>query len=242
MRNDHIWKSPELVKNYLSGTRLSFPGALQQIEVIAKIIEANDRQIFHLLDLGCGDGILGSIVLDKYPQCHGVFLDFSEDMLNAATKKLSAFGSRIELINYDYSNSDWISKVNHNAPYDLILSGYSIHHQPDNRKKEIYKEIFDLLDSKGLFLNIEHVSSASPWIGKIHDEYFIDSLFEYEKKHGSKNSREEVSNQYYNREDRMANKLSSVEDQCKWLEAIGFFDVDCFFKLFEFSVFGGRKI
>jgi hypothetical protein len=32
-----------------------------------------------------------------------------------------------------------------------------------------------------------------------------------------------------------------VDRQCQWLEAIGFVDVDCFFKLFELASFGGRK-
>ena len=35
--------------------------------------------------------------------------------------------------------------------------------------------------------------------------------------------------------------MASVEDQCEWLREIGFADVDCFFKVFELAVFGGRK-
>ncbi len=40
----------------------------------------------------------------------------------------------------------------------------------------------------------------------------------------------------------MENILALVEDQCDWLREIGFSDVDCFFKLFEVAIFGGRKI
>ncbi len=32
-----------------------------------------------------------------------------------------------------------------------------------------------------------------------------------------------------------------VEAQCKWLRELGYADVDCYLKLFEIAVFGGRK-
>jgi hypothetical protein len=35
--------------------------------------------------------------------------------------------------------------------------------------------------------------------------------------------------------------LAPVDLQCAWLRLIGFQDVDCFFKVFELALFGGRK-
>jgi len=32
-----------------------------------------------------------------------------------------------------------------------------------------------------------------------------------------------------------------VEAQCAWLGEIGFADVDCFFRILELALFGGRK-
>jgi len=43
------------------------------------------------------------------------------------------------------------------------------------------------------------------------------------------------------RPDKVENKLTPVEQQCGWLREIGFNDIDCFFKLFEIAIFGGRK-
>lgn len=241
MSNYEVWKSPELVKRYLSGMRSSFPGAMQQFEVMMKLINANGTEIKHLLDLGCGDGILGSMVLDQYPQSQGVFVDLSEDMLLAAKQKMSEMLSRVELIQHDYQDKKWVDRVNHKAPYDVIVSGFSIHHQVDVRKKEIYQEIYHLLKPGGLFINVEHVLSRSPWIEHIHDENFVDALSDYENKVGTRKSRQEVSDKYYSREDSSANILALVEDQCEWLREIGYKDVDCYFKLFELTVFGGRN-
>ena len=241
MNNYEIWKSPELVKRYLSGFRNSFPGAIQQIEILSRLIETNAREVDYFLDVGCGDGILGSVGLDKYPKSKGVFLDFSEDMLKAAKEKLSEIIDRVEIINCDYGKKDWVEKVDHWAPYDIIVSGYSIHHQPDERKKEIYQEIFDLLPRGGLFINIDHVLSRSTWGESVHNENFIDALYNYEIEIGTEISRKEVIDNYYNREDKSANILALVEEQCDWLRDVGFTDVDCYHKIFELAVFGGRK-
>lgn len=41
--------------------------------------------------------------------------------------------------------------------------------------------------------------------------------------------------------DKKENILAPVEEQCRRLCDLGYRDVDCFFKVFELSLFGGRK-
>ena len=92
-----------------------------------------------------------------------------------------------------------------------------------------------------MFINLEHVQSATAWGSKIFDERFIDALHQHELKAGGTRSREEVAETYYYRDDKEANILAPVEAQCEWLRAMGFEDVDCFFKHYEIALFGGRK-
>jgi len=54
-------------------------------------------------------------------------------------------------------------------------------------------------------------------------------------------TRPEIEKAYYQRPDKKENILALVETQCQWLRNIGFQDVDCFFKIFELALFGGRK-
>jgi hypothetical protein len=54
-------------------------------------------------------------------------------------------------------------------------------------------------------------------------------------------TRQEIEEVYYQRPDKTENILAPVETQCQWLRDIGFQDVDCFFKVFELALFGGRK-
>jgi SAM-dependent methyltransferase len=128
-----------------------------------------------------------------------------------------------------------------NAPFDAIVSGYAIHHLPDERKRSLYQEIYDLLTPGGIFINIEHVASPTPWLAAINDELFVDSLFAFHGRRQTGKSRDEVATEFYYRPDKVANILAPVSDQCDWLREIGFTDVDCFFKILELAVFGGRR-
>jgi len=236
-RPDEVWKTSALAALYLEGVRGAIPLAPQQVDVMLRLIEAVQRPVRSFLDLGCGDGVLASALLERFPDARSVLVDFSEPMLAAARERLRAANTLPLFVLADYGMSSWTQAVEGAAPYDAIISGYSIHHQPDVRKREVYTEIFGLLASGGVFVNVEHVASPSPWAEAVHDRLFVDHLACY---HRNK-SRDEVSREYYNRPDKAANILAPVEMQCRWLREIGFADVDCYFKIFELAVFGGRR-
>ena len=232
-----VWKSASLTQAYLSGVRAAIPSQAERMDIMLRLLAANGRPVARFLDLGCGDGVLGRVVLGPYPQAHGVFLDFSEPMLAAARAQLDA---RHTLLCVDYGDPDWLRSMAGWAPFDAVVSGFSIHHQPDARKREIYAEIHSLLAPGGMFVNIEHVQSATPWGSRIFDEMFVDRLAEYHARHSGK-TREQVAEEFYNRPDKAANILAPVDVQLGWLREIGFVDVDCFSKTFELCLFAGRR-
>jgi N-acetylglutamate synthase-like GNAT family acetyltransferase len=162
-------------------------------------------------------------------------------MLDAARKNLGNM-PQTKVIKVDFSNPGWVDAVAPFLPFDIIVSGFAIHHQPDERKKALYSEIYHMLSTGGVFLNLEHVSSRTPEVERIFDDYFIDLLFGYHSKLDKNNSREDIEHDYYRRPDKKENILAPVDDQCRWLREIGLKDVDCFFKIFELSIFGGRKV
>lgn len=236
-RTDAVWKTSALTSVYLEGVRGAIPLAEQQLDVMQRLIAACASPVRRFLDLGCGDGVLASAILQLFPDAQGLLVDFSEPMLDAARKRFVGADAAVRFLNTDYGVGSWTRAVEDFAPFDAIVSGYSIHHQPDTRKLEIYREIFDLLAPGGIFLNVEHVSSASSWVASVHDELFVDHLH----LHHAGISRADVAATYYDRPDKAANILAPVETQCQWLREIGFADVDCYLKIFELAVFGGRR-
>ncbi len=238
---DNVWKREDLDKRYLEGIRSAIPLAGYQIEVMLYLVRKSLPRLKRFLDLGCGDGILGRAVLSNYPKAKGIFLDFSDTMIEAACKKSPKNNKNLVFITEDYGKPGWVKSVAKYGRQDLIISGFSIHHQKDHRKKSIYREIFDLLKPGGLFLNLEHVASATPWLQYVCDEFFIDALYEYHLSLDQNTKRKTIAKEHYNNPCRRANILTPVEKQCLWLREMGFKEVDCYLKIFELALFGGIK-
>jgi tRNA (cmo5U34)-methyltransferase len=246
VENGRVWQTNALVQTYLTGVRGAIPLAGEQIDVMLRLIGGACPVVERFLDLGCGDGILGQAILDRFPQAQGVFVDFSAPMLAAARERLGENG-RVSLILADYGEPGWTGEIVNsqlpmvNGQFDVVVSGYSIHHQPDERKREIYAEIYGLLKSGGIFINVEHVASASKWVERQFDELFVDALHRYSLAQNLGKNRDEMAQEFYYRPDKVANILAPVETQCHWLREIGFIHVDCYLKVFELAVFGGVK-
>jgi ubiquinone/menaquinone biosynthesis C-methylase UbiE len=241
-RNDKVWQSASVSHDFLEGMRGAIPLASEQLDVMLRLIQAACPNLQNFLDLGCGDGVLAQAILAHYPDACGVLLDFSEPMIEAAQHKLAARRENLTFLVQDYGVPDWLDAIRPYAPFDAVVSGFSIHHQPDTRKRELYQEIFDLLKPGGVFLNLEHVAPPSSWIEKVFDEIFVDALLAFNRKRGMEASREQTALEYHQRPHREANILAPLETQCAWLREIGFIHVDCYLKIFELALFGGVRM
>jgi SAM-dependent methyltransferase len=100
--------------------------------------------------------------------------------------------------------------------FDLVLSGFAIHHVEDDVKRARYAEIFDLLLPGGRFINVEHVSPTE----QLHRDFKVALGID--------------------KGDR-SNRCSPVEDQLSWLRDIGFVDVDCLWKWREMALLHARR-
>lgn len=230
-----LWKNEQRVQTFLSGTRAALPLAQEQLAVMQTLIRAAlPGGVQNFLDLGCGSGVLGQVLFSDFPQAQGVFVDFSEPMLNAARRQLSQHPATI--LHEDFSTPAWLDSVQAHAPFDLVVSGYAIHHLPDERKQTLYQEIYGLLRAGGLFINVEHVASPDQWVERLFEQAIVDGLHQQQPER----PRAEIEQAFYATPDD-ADICAPVEMQCYWLRKIGFEHVDCYMKIFALAVFGGIK-
>ena len=249
-----VWKQAAIVERFLN-FHAAIPLAREQISVMLDLLATRSEPVRSFIDLGCGDGVLAAALLERYPESRGVLADFSEPMLEQASVQLKDFTPQLQFMNLDFGDPAWVEKMLALRPrpaslyqggqaqddFDAIVSRYSIHHQPDERKRSIYEDIFNLLAPGGWFINIEHILPSASLSTELLDTHIIDGRYAIEVVNGGSKTRQEIADIHMNRPDREANLLTSVETQCDWLREIGFEQVDCYFRIFELAVFGGRR-
>lgn len=236
-RKDVVWQRPSVVATYRLARR-GIPFADVHFDIVRRVIQAHGLDVRRVLDLGSGDGMATSALVDRYPVEHAVLVDFSEPMLQEARRNFDGSDLAVDFVWGDLLGSQWRASVETGGPFDLVISRFAIHHLPDGRKKSLYREILDLLRPGGLFIHIEHVRSLSP----VYERAFYRSVADgiYRAESGNR-SVEEIEAVYMHPDERAVNILAPVDDQLSWLREAGFIDVDCLFKAFELAVFAGRR-
>jgi len=234
-----VWKRPEVAAAFLDRVSVHIPDRAKQLEVMFRALALGARAPRRILDVGAGDGLILASALEAFPEAEGIAVDFSPHMLEQARIRLGKFGARASVREGDLASPGWRADLG--GGLDAVLSSFAIHHLPHERKRALYGEVYDLLAPGGIFLNLEHVSSATERVEGLFNDAMIDHLYASRRARGEECTRERVRQDFIDRPDRAANILAPVDEQCAWLREIGFRDVDCFWKYFELAIFGGVR-
>jgi SAM-dependent methyltransferase len=100
--------------------------------------------------------------------------------------------------------------------FDVVVSGFAIHHLDDERKVGLLHEVVAQLRPRGRYANLEVVASPTP---ELHAEF-----------------RRAIEREADDPEDR----LVDVETQLGWMRDAGFAHVDCMWKWRGFALLAGR--
>lgn len=211
----NLWAQSEHAKEYLERAN-SIPHRTEGESTLLEFIPPTARRI---LDLGTGNGRLLALVKSRLSAAdppvkrEAVAVDFSPSMLEAVRQRFAG-DPPVTIVAHD---------LDHPLPplgkFDAVVSSFAIHHLLHERKRELYTEIFHLLNRAGVFCNLEHVASPT---ARLHKE-FLHHI-------GKTVDTEDPSN-----------KLLDLEAQLQWLREIGFVDVDCLWKWRELALMVGRK-
>ncbi len=182
----NAWKNPSIVDNFLTKTREARPFQTEQYDILLRLILKSQLTVNNFIDLGCGDGILANTLLTRYPDAHGLLLDYSPSMIDAAKDRMSAFPNQI-IIQSDLSKSNWQDNII--SKPDVVMSGYAIHHLKNGRKYELFEEIFKILKTGGIFINMEHVASTSKFGNSLFNELTVDTQHAKLEKDGKNQSK-----------------------------------------------------
>jgi tRNA (cmo5U34)-methyltransferase len=201
------WSDPAQVDEYLGRV-----GRLQpRLAGEAMLVEVLPASPGRVLDLGCGDGRLAAVVLEHRETVTEVAaLDASPPMLNQARERFAG-DSRVEVREWNLDDS-----IAGFGTFDVIVSGFAIHHLDDARKETLLVEIARQLRPGGVFANLEVVRSATP---ELHAAF-----------------RAAIGRE----RDDPADRLVDVETQLGWMRTAGLEQVDCLWRWRGFALLVGE--
>lgn len=202
------WTDPTQVEWYLKriGT---LPPRIAGEEVLRDVLPETPRSV---LDLGCGDGRLTALALEARPSIErALAVDVSDPMIERARARFRG-DERVVVESFDMNDS--IASL---GGFDLVLSGFAVHHLENGRKGELLAEVSAQLRGNGLFANLDVVASATP---ELHSEFL-----------------RAIGRTADDPEDR----LVDVESQLGWMREAGLVQVDCLWRWRGFALMVGRS-
>lgn len=179
-----------------------------------------------VLDLGAGTGLFSSYILNKYPKATLTLIDLSENMLDIAKTRFQN-KPNIQYIAGDYTQFEYLEQ------FDLVISSLSIHHLNDSEKKHLYQKVYSIMKSNSIFINADQI---------LGNTEFLDSLYKSDWRNYIEHSgldQVEISSAI---ERTKLDRMTTLDQQLRWLNESGFTDVDCIYKYYNFVVMFARKI
>lgn len=235
--NSH-WAKAEFSQEYIDNADIYVIERRRMLAVLRSFyryfLGAKNR--CHVLDLGCGDGIIVHELLKVDASIKATLVDGSEDMLKRAENRLKGFGDHrfLKASFQDLLHKNILDKI-----YDFAVSSLAIHHLATDEKTALFRTVHSRLTAGGYFLIIDvvlaptgalehwYLSLWREWINErktllgIEGDYFDDVIRRYK--------------------DCTDNQPDTLDSQLNALKAVGFREVDCYYKYGVFAVFGGCK-
>lgn len=243
------WHSAEYVESWMAD-KVREAGRRLLRKKLVSLLPFDLGGSIRVLDVGAGTGGLSLEILSAYPNASLICQDFSESMLAHARQQLAPFSGRVTFVKSDLRDPEW--RQTGEGTFDAVVSSFAMHTVPD-RVKEIYREIFDLVNSGGCFLTCDIFTPPGPVLEKAYRKArLIAYQANLKAEMGVEKSLEEVekemSERRRNRGAFLSNRQRSrlvgtftLTNHLGWLAQAGFGEVDCLWKDMRRAVIGGFK-
>jgi tRNA (uracil-5-)-methyltransferase TRM9 len=144
----------ELNQLFYQTFALQFSQSRQRLQPGVKRILESLPPTANFLDLGCGNGELACHLQRRGHQGAYVGLDFSQELLTEARRKVSVEW-RAVFLQADLSRPGWAEGLPQ-APFDFILAFAVLHHLPGNEtRQQVLRTAHSLLTAQGRLIHSE---------------------------------------------------------------------------------------
>lgn len=228
---------------FLSVGDLFTPARQEMEQVFVDLVPAERDEEFVAVDIGTGQGWLSAAVLRHFPASRVLALDGSPVMLEHARAQLADVADRVRFETFRLEDPAWPSGLGHDVR--CFMSSLVIHHLDGPGKRALFERLYRQLQPGGALLIADLVAPTSA-VGRRYLARAWDEVVKQQSlaRTGSLQAYELfVAEQwnYYAFPDDPIDKPSSLVEQLRWLEEVGFVGIDAFWARAGHAIFGGFK-
>ncbi|MCB2264197.1 MAG: class I SAM-dependent methyltransferase [Candidatus Thiosymbion ectosymbiont of Robbea hypermnestra] len=132
--------------SYRKVIKYNYMSHAQIIDVIRQ--ELYDLEDISILDLGCGDSHVLACSVDKEKNFRYLGIDTANDAIRFSEQNLTSHKGIARHIHGDF----FAEMGRLSGDFDVIISGYSLHHLKRENKEEFFALVSNLLSARGTFM------------------------------------------------------------------------------------------
>jgi tRNA (cmo5U34)-methyltransferase len=251
------WGNEAKVAYFLANADVIVPRRAEQLNLVTQLFPCSPDAAISVLDLGAGFGAVTEQILKHYPRATVTCVDGSQAMVERATERLRAYGERVKILKADLASPLWSSvlklSANNSAGeskgesvvFDAAVSAIAIHHLTHQRKRELDREVYQLLAQGGIFLN-NYVVATPPALKARFELLNLAAIQEQERaQRGVARTSDQIQAEMHEQlrlaGGRHQSHIAPLSDQLSWLAEAGFKSVDCYWRYLDLAIFGGVK-
>jgi len=149
------WSDKTFAEEWDTKDSQGHPTRGEQLDILTSVIADNYETGKFILDIGCGSGQVEKLIFDKSANAKIVGIDSSAPMLEIAKKRLANFGQNFQSLQKHIASlesTDFPSGI-----YQTVFSVQVLHELTTELRRDLFKKIYDLLETGGQFLIMDRI-------------------------------------------------------------------------------------
>lgn len=220
---------------------VAVPRRDEQTAAIVALAPFAAEDEFAIVELACGEGLLGEALLRAYRRARYLGLDGSDSMRRETASRLAPFRGRASVGQFDIASPDWLPRA---EGAGLVASSLCVHHLDGAGKRALFAAVFERLAAGGALLLADLVeparSEARAWFADSWDRSVGEQSLAHSGSDTLLRRFGDTRWNYYRYPDPI-DRPSGLFEQLLWLGQVGFTGVDCFWMSAGHAVYGGYK-
>ncbi len=233
-------------ETFLDLGEIFVPMRAEQTEALLQLIPARTNEVFTIVELAAGEGILARAILERFPACHYIALDGSARMRERMAHTLSAFRDRLTILPFLLEEHSWRTALP--SPLRCVVSSLCVHHLPDAEKQTLFSDMAQRLEPDGALLLADIIKPATARVATLFALQY-DAIVQAQSItiRGDLSAYEQYQQLEWNyftydyNDPASYDKPSLLSDQLRWLREAGFAHADCFWLQAGHAIYGGYK-